>query len=620
MDLMRVDIVADVTEATFVEFGVNELVLRLQHLGTLHHQWSDELANGSDPLVIIGSRSIIDAGLEPIVTPADPGPEGYAVVRTSIGARETLLIAGSDPQGTKFGLLAVLRSLSLDGSELKIADVRTRPAFRMRAMYGHLHWSYNWPYALRRWSLTDWMGYVDHLSHLGANMLAIWTMLAMRPQPLSEDDAASLRLFGDVIEYARTCRGMDIWLGENANNLAGSDLGRPMADRPYFGTQRLVDPASPEGLKEILDSRRSLFELVPGISGHWLSDSDPGHWPRSPSSDFVDIVVRTQELVREFTPEARTAYWAHVGWGVGTRVENYRDVMAGLKERLIDPWDIFVGTFGEHAEVADELGLLDRAIWLPYGWGEGEPTPPLTLATFEDSRSEFEKGLGWGIDRAMAQAQTPTVQLPRIFALMTWMWDSSRKSDDASALTDELAALMFPDAAEAIAEGWRALSADDPAAVEAAVHTLVTALARGLGRPGELARGLPGGHRTVAEDLLYILKIRWKAVAIQEAVRTDATPETVGEEVASYIRAVLRWQRRNGYVPMGGPKFVYGDYLAPVREAWDLYRQKHGVMQAYPEVLWIPKAKVIDEGEFHWALVDGVVTEMTSTEAPSELD
>jgi hypothetical protein len=301
-------------------------------------------------------------------------------------------------------------------------------------------------------------------------------------------------------------------------------------------------------------------------------------------------------------------------------VENYRDVMAGLKARLHDPWDIFIGTFQEHAEVAAELGLMDRAIWLPYGWGEGEPTPPLTISGLDDSREAFRQGVALGLQRAMAQAQTPTVQVPRIFALMTWMWDPTRWTDDPSSLTDELAVLMFPEASAPIGEAWRALASTDPAELESAAGALEAAITNGLGVPGQMAQGLPGGHTTVATDLLHIISIRWRAVALLDAVKSEASPAEIRDIVAAYIKATLRWQRRNGYVPMGGPKFLYGDYLTPAREAWELYQRKHGVMQAYPEFLWIPKAKVIDEGEFHWALVDGVLNEITAPETHVELD
>lgn len=605
-------LLGDVTEASFVEHGLREVADRLSV--PMVESWSD-VPDDASCVIAVGAAVLASGGLPAIAVADDPGPEGYAIEVTSREGVPVVAVAGSDPRGTKFALLDLLRSVVDTGAGPTLPDDlarRTAPANVLRAMYAHLHWSYERPYALRSWTEDDWRSYVDLLSHLGANVLQIWPMLGLMPMPLSAQDEETLRMLARVVDYAHDARGMQVWVGECANNLASTDHGKPLADRSYFGAELLVDPGTPEGLAAIEESREHLYRVLHNADAYWIIDSDPGKWPGSPSSEFVEVFARNERLMRRHnTTGARMIYWMHVSWGTGTWEENFESTLRGLQERLEGDWGILLGALPSHVVVAERLGLLDKAIWFPYGWVEGEPTPPLTQLSFDVLDTYLAAGRKEGIDAAMGQAQTPIVQLPKLFYLFRHLWDPECGDDPAPHLR-ELGRLLHPDHGDALADAWLAMSGSDAEALGTARTALAAAVAEGLGRPGPLAECLFGMPTIVAEDLLAQIAIRHEGEAFLAAVRSEAAPEVVQDHFAAYLRAALRWRERHGYIPMGGFKLLYGAYLEPGTTGWNEYYDRLGMMHAYPEVQWVPKARLIEEGEFHWALVDAVLNEVVS--------
>lgn len=607
-------VVGDGVEATYVEFGLRELVERLGPSATLVPDWSAPAVQDADVVVAVGGRALAAAGVDLGIAADDPGggKDGYVVDVAERDGTPVVCVAGGDPQGIKYALLHLVRHVDAFESpaDLDRLRIRTTPAFELRGMYAHLHWSYERPYALRSWTLKDWRDYVDLLSHFGANLLQIWPMLSLMPDPLNEGDEAYLRMLSEVIDYAHEARGMQVWVGECANNLAATDHGQPISQRQYFGTERLVDPGTPEGMAEIVAARRNLYRLLSNADGYWIIDSDPGQWAGSPSSEFVEIVVQNQRLAHEFNPGARIAYWMHVGWGTGAQEENYRDTLAGLAERLDEPWSILLGAMPRHLDAAKEVGVADRAVFFPYGVVEGEPSNPLTLFDFDVITDYLRQGIAAGMTRGMAQAQTPIVQLPKIWYMLRALWDPSLLDQSPTFVFDELAPLLYRDSGSIVAEAWRAMYDGDAEALNQSRHALRKAVDEGLGHPGEVGRCLFGDPGIVARDLLALIEIKAEGAAFREAVFADRAVAVVQEHFQNYLRAALRWADRHGYVPMGGTKFVYGAYLQPAAEGWAEYLKRHGVMHTFPELLWIPKTRLIEEGEFHWALIDGILTEV----------
>src|SRR5207302_5614796 len=132
------------------------------------------------------------------------------------------------------GLIELIKTIrtGVQGAALPVSlDRREQPAFTLRGMYVHLHWEYAHPYAVRSWGLEDWKRYVDILAYCHANLITIWSVVGLLPHPLSPDDRAYLERLREVVAYAKDARGMEVWVGECANNIARSDGGVPLERR-----------------------------------------------------------------------------------------------------------------------------------------------------------------------------------------------------------------------------------------------------------------------------------------------------------------------------------------------------------------------------------------------------
>lgn len=587
-------LVADRCESLAVAHAVDDLQRYITELTgqapPLRDAW-DETARDAPSAIVVGRVPFAAAALPAGVAPIDdssPGPGGIAL-HARVGARPLLLAAGTDPPGTNQAAVEALKALDLVEGQLAVRaplDRRERPTFRRRGFYSHTAWIYEHPYALRGWKLEDWRRYVDLLAHLNVNLWMLWIPAGLMPLPFDEADRRVLGMFREVVAYAREKRGMQVWVIECPNNYLDAKTDLPFEEREYwrFYVEFLKDPRIPEEKRKILASRAAFYEIVENADGYAMIDSDPGGLPGVPTSEMVDLFVENRRLLDRHAAlgeQTKLVYWTHWSWGTGTRRQNWTDAYRGLRERLREPWEVFV-TYPEHIPIAREHNLLNRSTSMDYGAVEAEPSAPWTLIEFDRLRDAVARALANPeIDGAMGNVQTPMVQLPHIATFLRYLWNGDRRGESEATLLEELARFLYPEQAALVGRAWGLIKAGDADAIRAAADELEAVVAEGrLGRPGALGRFLFPTFELVARDLAQQLRVREAAERYHQRWNAGADEPELDELMLGYLRQNLRWQLRHGYRKIMGTYYerpaerygagrgTYSTYLQPLAEAW----------------------------------------------------
>jgi len=598
VDFSRTCLISGKSEPQYVLTGLNsplaETLASVCDYKVTFSDGSDCLARRPGPTAVIvaGKEAAMSApaGAPRVAVPDEElGKEGF-IIKSAFSERQRrhyFFLAGNDPHGTELAITELTRLIRLSGAGKKIAlplDVRETPYFARRGMYGHLHWAYNYPYACRSWSQLDWKLYVDLLSQMKFNMIQIWTMVGILPHPLSEADSKYLMKYGEVVQYAHAARGMDVWLGDCANNVAESDKGMPIETREYFEVEVLKDPGDPKQFQEIMASREDLYRTLPNADAYWIIDCDPGGWKGSPASELVDIFVGHRKLMDRFCErpkEQALIYWMWWGWGTSSQKENWRDVVLGLKKRLPEPWFLSACNLG-HIALLKELGLTDKAICFPYGAVEHEPSPPMTVFQEYYIREAARVAKADKLVGLMGNSQTPAVQLPDIYLMsrLAWNPDDPASFDE---MLDDLSMQLDPRNPLALATAWKALKGNDPDAMLKAKEGLKRAgedKSRKRKFDGGLAWYVPGGIATLHADLRTLLTIRASEIFSAEAAAKGST-EDLKEQLSTYFDSLLGWTERTGY---HGNYLVYGPYREIFDKEWKRFRESFGDAKARAKI------------------------------------
>lgn len=459
-------------------------------------------------------------------------------------------VCGTDSAGLKFGVIELISALQVTPDDVLLPlplEIRRKPLVATRSMYAHLHWAYHHPYALRSWRIDDWKRYIDLLTHLGFNTIQIWPMMELLPHPLSVEDRAYLQRYAEIVEYAHTERGMKVFIGSCPNSIAEDSRGVPIEERDYWQFEQRIDPGSPEGLRRILEARGDLYRTVPNADGYWVIDSDPGGWPGSPVSDFVAILAGHRRLIDEHgvrPHEQSLIYWMWYGWGTGSHVENWRDTLNGLKQRVGEPWMLHV-CLPEQLPVCRELALLDRAIWFPYNLVETEPSAPLTELRFERIEESLDIAFEAGLGAVQGNAQTPLLQLPNLARLSDCAWHDTR-GWNAEATLRRLAAKLVSRDEQVVVEAWQSLSGTDAAEAMMLADRLRRLAADKTARGG-LSPILGDWQPRVLEDLSCLLEIHAAALRFGTAVDRHARRRELTSSLRNYLTLLVAWLERTGY-------------------------------------------------------------------------
>lgn len=513
------------------------------------------------------------------------GADGFDLLIVPSGAR----VSAATWQGVQYGLLEMAMQLakSQDGKSLPTnLHIREHPRYALRGVYAHTAWVYNYPFALRRWRLNDWKHYVDLLAYMRVNLLQIWNLVSILPQPLSQADRQYLSMFNDVVRYAKEERGFrQVWLGDAANDIALPSL-EPIDKRQFYVVHALRNPEDPAQLRDIVRSRTTLYRVDPDADGYWVIDSDPGGWRNSPSRDFFHILVENRKLIDRYATQGRPAeliYWIWQGWGTGPKNQNISEVLNGLQTMRENAFGL-LACYPEDLQIVAKYHMIPQTVWFPYGAVEGEPSSPYTALRFDAIRKSFEAASEYQKLRGvMANAQTPLVQIPNLWFFERSAWSSEYLEIQKTEVLEDLASRIYPRSADLLARSWSLLSQADSEAAKQVAAALENAVRDGqLDASGPMARYLGPTDSWLASNLAMQLRVHAAAEELMQSLKTGAPAKTMEDAVRGYFHAALVMMETDGFRPALDKEgknllpffnwFYQNEDWAAIRKLWAQYK------------------------------------------------
>ncbi len=400
-------------------------------------------------------------------------------------APDYIVVAGGTRRaGTGAGIATLMKAIHVDDHSVTLPDgldILSKPAFGRRGMHFN-GWAFNYPYSFRGWKEEDWKGYIDILSYQNVNLFYLWPFMEIMPVPLSKEDQAYLDECNRVVEYAQKNHGMEVWIMQCTNRVANSRLG--VADprvRPYWRPeQKDLNPGDPKDYQAIMDSREALYKGIPSADGVCNIDSDPGEWPGSPISDYVKVLSGCRAMLDKYNvhgKDTKIISWMWTGWGTDQKhwFDRHQQQLAiqALKKGLPEPWELVAGQ-NSFLPICREENVLEKTILLQYGLIEGEPAYPMTDIRMNGMRDAFGRYIVKypQIAGVMGNLQTPLLRFPEMFFFTTNIWDPGYRTHKNEEVLRDVAALLYPEHAKAIADGFLALQNTDLTQTQAAIDEL----------------------------------------------------------------------------------------------------------------------------------------------------
>jgi len=167
------------------------------------------------------------------------------------------------------------------------ASGKSRRLFRKCGFYLHAGWTYEYPFAVRRWTRRDYAGMFRLLRRLNLDQVMIWPMMELAPPPLSETDAAYYREFRLVVDDARAA-GLECLL-TSSPNLSTTEVIRAepnIRERVWFPHERVFQFNQPGELDAYLRHAGALLQCLNNADGFVFIDGDPGGYPGARPAEF----------------------------------------------------------------------------------------------------------------------------------------------------------------------------------------------------------------------------------------------------------------------------------------------------------------------------------------------
>lgn len=423
-------------------------------------------------------------------------------------------------------------------------------------MYVHMHWGYNHPYCARTWTIDDWRGYATGLAALGYNLVMIWPMLEIIPDPPTQSDITHLEKMRQVIDMLKSEFGMTVLIVMGAN-VVGNERAADFAfeSRPYFKCDLRLNPGDEKDVERLMRFRSSLYNYLGKADGCVIIDSDPGGYIGSTNDEFSNLLWRHLDMVREYNPSAQLYYWMWMGWEAyntmwkevqeglparfDTRVSDFEPVLGNLMECPDEPWRL-LRCRPIHWEIVEQLGLQDRAIFFPYALVEAEPTFPRTncdpaaISKGIESYLPDKTPLG-----SMANSQTHAVQQPGAYLFAHFAKGGTLDDVDLAGFADGL----VPGSGSLIAEAWNALNSTDSSGMRDIAHR-VRERTKSAHRTGPYSGLLLQSPERFLEDLA--MQLEWHADMREFASAVEQGADW-HKPLKSLIGSWEKWFARTGF-------------------------------------------------------------------------
>jgi hypothetical protein len=574
-------ILVDSSETSYVQYGAKDLGSYLNGITgeTVTVTNAIRATREAKTVIAVGEKAAMAMGAS-LPSAADLGDEGAVLRAFNKAGTSVLVIAGLNPHGTNAGIATFMQMIQADGKSPYVdgpLDLLSKPSIAVRGI--HLNgWPLKYPYAFRSWKEEDWKRFVDIAWAQRINLFYLWPFMEIMPVPLSSEDEAYLQEVRRVVDYAQNQRGMEVWIMQSANRIGTSNCGTPDPRfRAYWinDCQKDMNPADPQQFARILTSFEAFYQIVNNADAFCMIDSDPGSWPQSPLSDQAKIFQAARKLLDQYSvkgSKAKLVDWMHVGWGRHKFFTSTDSVVAAydwtsknpdesdvafmgetirnFKNNLSEPWDLIAGQ-PPYLSVVQSEEVLGKTVYLPYGAIESEPAFPATNVGQESVRKVFDKASQYpGLRGVMGNNQLMLLQFPRTYYFFETAWNREYEKRPEAEVMLDLAAELYPDHKQLIADSFLALRDTDSERINAKLADLEKMLHDGAGRPGPLGRLLFPDSLAVAKNLQMQLEIRAARQSLLKALRGKPDVQECSRLVEAYFDKLLAWNQETGWDKM----------------------------------------------------------------------
>ena len=472
---------------------------------------------------------------------------------------------------------------------------------RLLGMYIHMHWSYNYPYAARTWSVEDWSAYLSGLKGLGYNLVQIWPMIDTMPVQLTKSDHAHLDKVRQVIDIIHEY-GMTVYVGASANTIGNERAADyEFNDRPYFVAERRINPGDKQEVMELMKARKMFLEPLAQADGFWIIDNDPGGYAGSSPCEFMKLFEKHRHVLDDLRPGIKLLYWMWAGWRDRPDFRErwkdnpqtcWCDVLEGIMALNPEPWGLLACCRG-HFAVVKALGLASRTLYFPYSTIECEPSFPWTNHNPEQIVNAFEeippKMFPLGV---MGNAQSHCLQLPHTYLFRHIACGGTK----GVTRLQEFAEDVLPGFGDGLAKAWTAMGVEDIGALESAATVLARIPFEATQSQGRFSGLCFGKVDRLVHDLKAQIDVKIALLRMKEQIDRGAN---LNGTLKNVVQSLQTWWKRHGFADRYyGPfkdllhpilretaeQIQRGDQLSRALDAFDAGSQ-HGAFARLLEVL-----------------------------------
>jgi hypothetical protein len=226
------------------------------------------------------------------------------------------------------------------------------------------------------------------------------------------------------------------------------------------------------------------------------------------------------------------------------------DTIRNFKSNLAEPWDLIAGQ-SPYLPMVQKEDVLGKTVYLRYGAIESEPTFPATNVGQESIQEVFDKAsLYPGLRGVMGNNQLMLLQFPRTFYFFETAWNNDYEKRPEPEVMLDLAAQLYPDHKQLIADSFLTLRETDSERIAATLTRLEEMVQKGAGRPGALGRLLFPDSLAVARNLQMQLEIRAARQSLLQALRGKPDVNESARLVEAYFDKLLAWNQETGWDKM----------------------------------------------------------------------
>ena len=567
LSLDHATIVADSDQASFVQYGIEDLV------GYLKEATGNTIPVVTSPdtnqrvRIVVGPNSVQQLVPQEISTEKF-GEEGYLIRSATKDGIQYLVATGATPRGTKNALNALMKAIEVGNKSAWVAadlDHFNKPPLAKRGMHFN-GWPFNTPYSFRNWSEQEWKSYIDILAYQGVDLFYLWPFMEIMPLPLSAEDEAYLQECRRIVDYAQKKHGMEVWIMQCTNRVAKDDCGEKNPRlRPYWRpSQEDLNPGNPEHFKAIMASREALYKILNNVDGVCNIDADPGEYPGSPLSDYIKVLNGCRDLLDRHTLHGKKTElisWMWTGWGIAPPKKIFDSghqvlTIQSLKAELREPWGLVAGT-AKFLPLCRKEGVLGKTVYLHYGVIEGEPAYPETNLNLDRIREMFTQQVAKNPELAgvMGNLQTPLLQFPHMFYFTSCMNDTEYRNRSNHEVVLDVAGYLYPAQKELIAKAYEALKETDTDKIQGIADQLTNIVREDkLGPPGLFGRKLFPNKSIVAQSLVLQLNARAARERFVQQITTSTPPAECEKLLLNYLDTYLAWDVAHGWHGLWGWK------------------------------------------------------------------